>query len=61
MPNPTDEASALIDIDFESGEKLIAQVIGVNVSKKRRGKTRHRKCLELTLKETSKVSKYKGQ
>lgn len=55
MTNPTNDASALVDIDFEPGEKLIAQVIGVNVYKNGRGKLRHRKCLEMTLKEARKV------
>lgn len=55
MTNPINDASALVDIDFEPGEKLIAQVIGVNVYKNRRGKSRHRKCLEMTLKEARKV------
>ncbi|VDK79654.1 unnamed protein product [Litomosoides sigmodontis] len=55
MTNPTNDASALVDIDFEPGEKLIAQVIGVNVYKKGRGKSRHRKCLEMTLKEARKT------
>ncbi|VDN03170.1 unnamed protein product [Thelazia callipaeda] len=55
ISNPANETSALIDIDFEPGEKLIAQVIGINVFKKRSGRSRHRKCLELTLKETRKV------
>ncbi|VDK47550.1 unnamed protein product [Gongylonema pulchrum] len=55
LSNPTDQTSALIDIDFEPGEKLIARVIGVNVTKKRRPKSRHRKCLELSLVETKRV------
>ncbi|KAL4002483.1 S1 RNA binding domain family protein [Acanthocheilonema viteae] len=55
ITNPTNDASALVDIDFETGEKLIAQVIGVNVYKNGRGKSRHRKCLEMTLKETRKI------
>ncbi|CAG9531341.1 unnamed protein product [Cercopithifilaria johnstoni] len=55
ITNPTNEASALVDIDFEPGEKLIAQIIGVNVYKNGRGKSRHRKCLEMTLKETRKT------
>ncbi|VDO31219.1 unnamed protein product [Onchocerca flexuosa] len=55
ISNPTNDASALVDIDFEPGEKLIAQVIGVNVHKNGRGKSRHRKCLELTLKEARKT------
>nr|CRZ23505.1 Bm2236 [Brugia malayi] len=55
MTNPANDASALIDIDFEPGEKLIAQIIGVNVYKNKRGKSRHRKCLEMTLKQTRKA------
>lgn len=54
MTNPANDSSALVDIDFEPGEKLMAQVIGVNVYKKS-GKSRHRKCLEMTLREARKV------
>uniref|UniRef100_A0A0R3RVQ9 S1 motif domain-containing protein n=1 Tax=Elaeophora elaphi TaxID=1147741 RepID=A0A0R3RVQ9_9BILA len=54
MTNPINNTSALVDIDFEPGEKLIAQVIGVNVYKNS-GKSRHRKCLEMTLKEARKT------
>ncbi|EJD75660.1 S1 RNA binding domain-containing protein [Loa loa] len=58
LANPTNnDASALVDIDFEPGEKLIAQVIGVNVYKNRRGKLRHRKCLEMTLKKNTKENR----
>uniref|UniRef100_A0A915PIT9 S1 motif domain-containing protein n=1 Tax=Setaria digitata TaxID=48799 RepID=A0A915PIT9_9BILA len=55
VPNPTNETSALVDIDFEPGEKLIAQIIGVNVHKNKHGKSRHRKCLEMTLKKIPKT------
>ncbi|KAM3724009.1 Protein RRP5 [Dirofilaria immitis] len=55
ISNPANDTSALVDIDFEPGEKLTAQVIGINIYKKGRGKLRHRKCLELTLKEARKT------
>lgn len=55
MLNPTNGKSALIDYDFIPGEKLSAKVIGLGNVKKGRTRSRHRKCLELTLVDRKKV------
>ncbi|MFH4978721.1 hypothetical protein AB6A40_005430 [Gnathostoma spinigerum] len=46
--NPTDEQSALIDLDFEPGEMILARVIGISKARKDR-------CLELSVVETTKI------